>query len=157
MKIRASVILVLALVARSPSAFAQEWPQWGLDAAHSSMVPFTGQSLNQNIVNTIYDPLVPQEMAESEPIYGEPVLLAHFQAPLVDGNDVYMMYKAGQYNIHNYSAQKWGETKYTWNANHTALNVVWQFESDWDAPGNLFAVWEPAFHQIGRASCRERV
>jgi len=125
---------------------AQEWPQWGRDPQHSSAVPYIGQSLNQNIVNIVYDPLVPQEMAESEPIYGEPVLLAHFQAPLVDGNDVYMMFKDGTYSVHNYKTQQWGETKYTWNGPHTSLNVAWQFNSDWNAPGNLFNDWEPVFH-----------
>ena len=139
-----SVSLGMFLVAGA--TLAQEWPQWALDAQHSSMVSFTGQSLNQNIVNIVYDPLVEQEMAESAPLFGEPVLLAHFQAPLVDGNDVYMMFKSGQYNVHNYASQQWGETKYSWNAAHTALNVAWQFNSDWDAPGSLFVVWEPVFH-----------
>jgi len=144
MRLQASLVPVLLIVAGV--ATAQEWPQWALDAQHSSAVSTAGQSLNQNIVNIVYDPLVPQEMAESAPIYGEPVLLAHFQSPLVDGNDVYMMFKGGQYNINNYSTQKWGETKYTWNVSHTALNTVWQFQSDWNAPGNLFDDWEPVFH-----------
>lgn len=145
MRARVSVALV-AFLTITGVALAQDWPQWGHDPQHSSSVTFTGQSLQQNIVNTVYDPLVPQEMAESEPIYGEAVLLAHYQAPLVDGNDVYMMYKDGQFNVHNYSTQRWGETKYTWNGAHTALNVAWQFESDWDAPGNLYSDWEPVFH-----------
>ena len=143
---RTHVSLALALLLLAPLAVAQEWPQWALNARHTSAVGNTGQNLNQNIVNIVYDPLVPQEMAESEPIYGEAVLLAHYQAPLVDGNNVYMMFKGGQYNIHNYSSQSWGETKYTWNGSHTALNIAWQFSSDWNAPGNLIDDWEPVFH-----------
>jgi hypothetical protein len=143
---RTHVSLVLALLLLAPLAVAQEWPQWGLNAQHTSAVGNTGQNLSQNIVNIVYDPLVSQEMAESAPIYGEEVLLAHYQAPLVDGNDVYMMFKGGQYNVHNYSSQSWGETKYTWNGPHTALSVAWQFSSDWNPPGNLYIVWEPVFH-----------
>ena len=144
MRLNVSLALVVFLVAASGTA--QEWPQWALDAQHRSAVSTVGQSLNQNLVNIVYDPLVPQEMAESVPIYGEAVLLAHYQDPLVDGNDVYMMYKDGQYNIHNYSSQQWGETKYSWNGSHTALNVAWQFASDWNAAGNLIDDWEPVFH-----------
>jgi hypothetical protein len=143
---RIHVSLALAVFVVTGVGLAQDWPQWCLDAQHRSAVATIGQSLNQNIVNVVYDPLVPQEMSESEPIYGEAVLLAHYQDPLVDGNNVYMMYKAGQYNIHNYSSQQWGETKYVWNASHTALNVAWQFASDWDAVGNLIDDWEPVFH-----------
>src|SRR5437763_3119667 len=117
MKLRV-VFLSTLVVLCSLSLFAQDWAQWSHDAQHRSAVSTVGQSLNQNIVNLVYDPLVPQEMAESVPIYGEAVLLAHYQDPLVDGNDVYMMYKAGQYNVHNYSSQQWVETKYTWNGAH---------------------------------------
>src|SRR5206468_3111102 len=120
---RTHVSLALVLLFLAPLAVAQEWPQWGLNPQHTSMVSYTGQQLNQNLVNIVYDPLVSQEMAESAPIYGEEVLLAHYQAPLVDGNDVYMEFKGGQYNVHNYQSQSWGETKYTWNGAHTALNV----------------------------------
>ena len=138
-------LLVLGLV--SIPVFADdEWPQWGYNAQHSSFVTVTGQSLNRNIVNIVYDPLVAQEMAGAAPIYGEPVLLAHYQAPLVDGDDVYMMFKGGTYSTRNYATQKWGETKYTWNASHSALNIVWQFNTDWNPPGSLYDFWEPVFH-----------
>jgi hypothetical protein len=143
---RTHVSLVLVLLLLAPLALAQDWPQWGYDPQHASKVSQVGQNLNQNIVNIVYDPLVPQEMAESAPFFGEPVLLAHYQAPLVDGNDVYMMFKTGQYNVHNYQSQNWGETKYTWNGPHTQLNVAWQFASDYKAPGQLFTNWEPVFH-----------
>lgn len=125
---------------------AQEWPQWALDARHTQQVFFPAQNLNQNLVNIVYDPLVPDEMAGAFAVFGdEPALLAHYQAPLVDGADVYMMYKSGTFNTKKYSTQSWGETKYTWSGN--SLNVVWQFASDWKAPGSLFYdFWEPVFH-----------
>src|ERR1041385_2931822 len=144
---RKYVSLVMSLLfLTAPLAMAQEWPQWALNAQHTSKVSTVGQNLNQNIVNLIYDPLVPQEMAESAKLFGDEDLLAHFQAPLVDGNNVYMVFKSGSYTPRNSSSQSWGETKYAWNGSHTALNIVWQFASDYNAPGNLIDDWEPVFH-----------
>jgi hypothetical protein len=145
MRKRVSLVMSLLFLA-APLAMAQEWPQWALNAQHTSKVSTVGQNLNQNIVNLIYDPLVPQEMAESAKLFGDADLLAHFQAPLVDGNNVYMVFKSGSYNPRNYSSQSWGETKYAWNGSHTALNIVWQFSSDYNAPGSLLDDWEPVFH-----------
>ncbi|HYR30021.1 MAG TPA: hypothetical protein VEU30_16240 [Thermoanaerobaculia bacterium] len=138
------VALIVAFVIAAP-AVAQEWPQWGAHPEHGSNVPYIGQSLNQNIVDIQYDPLIDQEMAETLALGDEPLLLAHLQVPLIDGDDVYMMYKSGQYNVRNYQSQQWGESKYTWNASHTALNEVWRFDSDWNAIGGLFTNWENVF------------
>jgi hypothetical protein len=143
MKTRASV--VLALFVLLPAALAQEWPQWALDPQHTGQVSIAGQNLNQNIVNLVYDPLVPQEMATAAQLFGDQDLLAHFQAPLVDGGDVYMMFKSGNFNPNSYAAQTWGETKYSWSGN--TLVTVWQFTTDWKAPGSLkYDFWEPVFH-----------
>src|SRR6266498_3195864 len=141
-----SKFLVFALVLLcTGAAFAQDWAQWGYDKAHSSQVPYVGQALNQNLVNTVYDPLVPQEMSEVAPYVGEPALLAHYQAPLVDSNDVYMMFKGGTYSIHNYGTQQWGERKYSWSGG--TLVTQWSFNTDWTAPGSFFNdFWEPVFH-----------
>jgi hypothetical protein len=143
---RSHLSLVLVAFLGASAALAQEWPQWGAHPHHGSNVPYVGQSLDQNLVDVLYDPLVEQEMADTLAFGDEPLLLAHFQTPLVDGDDVYMMFKSGQYTLYNYSSQKWGETKYTWNATHTALEEAWKFESDWNAVGSLFTNWEPVFH-----------
>jgi hypothetical protein len=126
------------------AAFAQEWPQWALNPQHTGQSSIVGQSLNRNIVNLVYDPLVQQEMDQSAALFGDEDLLAHFQAPLVDNNDVYMVFKQGPFDITNYSTQTWGETKYSWGGG--TLNVTWQFTSDWKAPGNGNDFWEPVFH-----------
>jgi hypothetical protein len=139
MKVRLSLILTL-LICCLPLV-AQEWPQWALNAQHTGQVSTIGQNLNENLVNVIYDPLVPQEMG---PNAGAGNLLAHYQAPLVDGSDVYMMFKSGTFDPNNYSTQTWGETKYTWSGSN--LNVTWQFTTDWKAPGSLNDFWEPVFH-----------
>jgi hypothetical protein len=143
---RSHLSLVLVFLLFSSAAMAQEWPQWGAHPQHGSNVPYVGQSLDQNLVNVLYDPLVEQEMAGTLALGDEPLLLAHFQTPLIDGDDVYMMFKSGHYDVEKFKTQRWGETKYTWNATHTALNVAWQFESDWNAVGGIFTNWEGVFH-----------
>src|SRR5437870_4340182 len=97
---RLHVSLALAVLLVAGVGVAQEWPQWALNAQHTGQVATIGQNLNQNIVNLVYDPLVPQEMG---PHAGGGDLLAHFQAPLVDGNDVYMMFKSGNFNENSYA------------------------------------------------------
>ncbi len=132
------IVPIICLLITAP-LFSQDWAQWALNAQHTGQVSVVGQALNRNIVNLVYDPLVPQEMAAQG---GD--LLAHYQAPLVDGNDVFMMYKDGVYQNSNYATQKWGETKYTW-LNGT-LATVWQFATDWNPPGSANDFWEPVFH-----------
>jgi len=141
---KARFITLLAAAALATAASAQEWPQWALNAQHVTQSNVLGQSLNRNIVNIVYDPLVPAEQAAALPVYGSADLLVHYQAPLVDGNDVYMMAKSGTYSFNDNSTQTWSETKFTW-ANGT-LNQAWQFTSDWKAAGNQNDFWEPVFH-----------
>ena len=142
-------VLFLVALFLSVPLFGQpnqsQWPQWALNAQHTGQTSTTGQNLYQNLVNLLYDNVVTQEMSETFPLYGEPVLLAHFQAPLVDGNDAYMVTKDGQYNIRNYNTQNWGEMKLTWQ--NGTLVPVWTFSTDWKAVGSLYSdFWEPVFH-----------
>jgi hypothetical protein len=137
-------VAISALVFFPLFAAAQDWPQWVLNAQHNSQVSIAGQSLNHNLVNTVYDPLVPDERAAALANFGSADLLVHYQAPLVNGNDVYMMFKQGPYDFTDNSTQTWGETKYTWVG--SSLVQQWQFTSDWKAAGNQFDFWEPVFH-----------
>src|SRR5436190_7132830 len=144
MKIRLWCLSTL-LVASAPLLVAQEWPQWALNAQHNASVNIAGQSLTRNIVNLVYDPIVADEMAGGEAVFGEAALYIHYQAPLVDGNDTFMMFKTGPFSINSYATQTWGETKYTWSGG--TLVPVWQFTTDWKAPGTLATdFWEPVFH-----------
>jgi len=138
------LVILCGLVFFPLFAAAQDWPQWALNAQHNTQVSVVGDSPNQNLVNLVYDPLVPTEMQASLDNFGSADLLAHFQAPLVNGNDVYMMFKQGPYDFFNFSTQTWGETKYSWSGN--SLVQQWQFTSDWKAPGNQLDFWEPVFH-----------
>jgi len=104
----------------------------------------------------IYDPFVPQAQAEDG---GE--LLAHYQTPLVQGDDVFMEFKSGTYTScnppgtyapypcgpDNWNNQVWNEKKLHWDDGK--LVTRWTFASDWkpepDASGEL-GDWEPVFH-----------
>ncbi|MCU1246348.1 MAG: hypothetical protein JWN02_2258, partial [Acidobacteria bacterium] len=142
---KTKLLLLFSILCCCCPLIAQDWPQWALNPQHTGQVAFPAQKLSRNLVNVIYDPLVPDEIAAVNAEFGAPDLLAHYQAPLVDDDDVYMMYKSGSYTPGAYSTQNWGETKYHWTGdNH--LTVVWQFATDWNAPGNQDDFWEPVFH-----------
>src|ERR1043165_5852018 len=137
-----SIALLLATLLVAP-AFSQipAWPQWAQNPQHTGAVSIIGQNLNRNLVNIVYDPLVPAEQAATG---GD--LLAHYQAPLVDGDDVFMVFKSGTYNIHNYSTQKWGENRFQWVNGQLVLQ--WSYLSDWNPPGSAFDFWEPVFPPV---------
>jgi hypothetical protein len=137
-------LLPIILLAVAVPVLAQDWPQWALNAQHNTQSPVLGQALNRNIVNIVYDPLVPIEQQAALDNFGSADLLAHYQSPLVDANDTYMMFKQGPYNFADNSTQTWGETKYSWSGG--TLVQQWQFTSDWKAAGGQFDFWEPVFH-----------
>ncbi len=120
-------------------AIGAGWPQWAQNPQHTSALGVAGQSLNQILENIIYDPLVPEEQQYN---YNE--LVAHYQVPLVDGNDLYMEYKSGSYTSSSFSTQIWGENKFTWQ--NGQLVQQWGYASDWKAPGSSNDFWEPVFH-----------
>ncbi len=117
------------------------WPQWAQSPQHAGFLKVAGQNLNRNLVNIVYDPLVPQEMAGTG---GD--LLVHYQTPLVDGNDVFMESKGGTYTTTSYATQTWHQNKFTWQG--STLAKVWTFDSDWVAPGSQNNFWEPVYHAV---------
>ena len=80
-----------------PASNTPFWAQWGSNPQHTGSVGTAGQLLTSKHADIVYDPFVPQEKAANEPIFGEAVLTVHEQAPLTDGNDVYMATKSGSY------------------------------------------------------------
>jgi len=117
------------------------WPQWAQNPQHTGFLNVKGQDLNRIVADIVYDPLVPQEQALNE---GD--LLVHYQVPLVEGNDVYMESKAGNYNKGTYSSQSWHQNRFTWINN--VLTKVWTFDSDWVPPGSQNDFWEPVYHAV---------
>jgi hypothetical protein len=138
--IRFAILAVTICTAASLSA-QNDWLQWAQNAQHTGFLNVVGQAPNRILANIVYDPLVPQEQAANS---GE--LLAHYQVPLVHGNDVYMEFKSGNYNKNTYKSQIWGERKFQWASGQ--LVQQWSFTSDWAPPGSQFDFWEPVFHAV---------
>lgn len=127
-----------------PASNTPFWAQWGANPLHEGMVAVAGQQLGHQLANIVYDPFVAQEQAASG---GE--LLAHYQAALVDGNDVYMMMKTGTYTSpSDWASQIWNETRFTWE--NGTLTKIWTFQSDWkpETNGSALSGWEPVFHSV---------
>ena len=139
------------------------WAQWGANPQHTGMVGRPGQTLNTQLADIVYDKFASQEAAENISITGQVALTAHYQATLVDGNDVYMMTKAGTFTSCNpvgnwingaacgpntRNAMIWNESRFTWE--NGQLIHIWDFASDWKpVPISLVAIgtaWEPVFH-----------
>ena len=124
---------------QTATAIGAGWPQWAQNPQHTSSPGVTGQSLNEILADIVYDPLVQQEQSAE---YGD--LVAHYQVPLVDGNDVYMEYKSGSFEASTFSSEIWGENKFTWQNGQLVLQ--WGYASDWIPPGSSNDFWEPVFH-----------
>ena len=125
-----------------PGGQPPDWPQWGLNPQHTLFDGgVTGQPLNTNIVNLIYDFNVAAEKADPN---AQGTLLVHYQVPLVDGNDVYIESKDGTYSNSTYSTQLWHQNKYSWQGG--TLVKQWTFNTDWFAAGSSSLFWEPVYH-----------
>jgi outer membrane protein assembly factor BamB len=129
------------------------WLQWGKDAAHAGDSCVSGQPLDTALADLVYDPFTPQEVADAG---GD--LIIHYQAPLIDGDDVYMMTKTGAYTPCNTVAgqadcfepvemfrlhtQVWTERAYRWSESGELVER-WSFDSDWKP--EPFESFEPMF------------
>jgi len=131
--------------------------QWGQNPQHMGDVSVIGQRASRDLFELTYDPFVPQEQAESG---GD--LLAHYQAPLTDGNDVFMEFKTGTWIPCNppgsgipapcgaaaWNSIIWGEKGYT--SNRGQLVEQWSYQSDWKPEPSADGLdgWEPVFHAV---------
>jgi hypothetical protein len=157
-------ITVTFVVAQSPSNVAF-WSQWGASAQHMGTVSVVGQSATHQLADIVYEPFVKQEQAENvnADADADGSLTVHYQAPLTDGSDVYMMTKTGTYKPcgpagawsagancgpNTWNLEQWNESRFTWM--NGTLVPVWTFASDWKPEPNgsgLFG-WEPVFHSV---------
>ena len=113
-------------------------PQWGQNPQHTGFLSAPSQSLQAKLSDQIFDPFTSQEIAESDG-----ALLMHYQVPLVNGNNVYMMFKTGTYNScvppgsgqpfpcgpNDWNTEIWNETDLQWQ--NGQLVPVWNFATDW--------------------------
>ncbi|MEA2691973.1 MAG: hypothetical protein QOJ16_1360, partial [Acidobacteriota bacterium] len=145
---RALALFTAALGVAALAASAQEWPQWGQNPQHTGAVSTIGQPARHLLQDIVYDPFVQQEQADP---LSAPDLLAHFQAPLLDGDNVYMEFKSGTYtSLDHWETQTWNEKRLHWE--NGALVAKWSFASDWKpAPYSkqpTGPAWEPVFHAV---------
>lgn len=126
---------------QTPALAQINWPQWGQNPQHQGFVNVVGQSLDGQLADIIYDPLVPDEQAAND---GE--LLAHYQAPLTDAEDVFMEFKDGTY-LAPFNSQNWHQVRLHWEAGQ--LVEKWRFDSDWKPePIDMVGGWEPVYHAV---------
>jgi hypothetical protein len=138
--------LVMILLLAGLPVRAQEWGQWGGNAQHTSAVRAAGQPTRHILADIVYDPFAAAEKA-SPLAQGE--LLVHYQVPLLDGNDVFMEFKGGQYTgLEHWQTQTWSERRLVWRDGH--LKKRWAFTSDWKPTpignGVNGPIFEPVFH-----------
>ncbi len=138
-------LVVIFLLAGLPVR-AQEWAQWGRNAQHTSATSIVGQAARHILADVVYDPFAAAEKASP---LAEGELLVHYQVPVLDGNDVFMEFKGGQYTgLEHWQTQTWSERRLVWRDGH--LEKRWAFTSDWkpEPIGNGVngPVFEPVFH-----------
>jgi hypothetical protein len=143
---RSAILMCGVLLVGGLAEGAQEWPQWGQNQRHTGTSTAVGQTAGHILDSVVYDPFAAQEQAD--PLTDND-LLVHYQAPLIDGNDVYMEFKTGTYtSLDHWETQTWNEKKLRWMGGH--LVTQWSFETDWKpTPFSLQPMgpfWEPVFH-----------
>jgi hypothetical protein len=167
----AAVLILLGLGLLLLTGFGNEgtfWSQWGRNPQHTSRVSVPGQPLNRKLADIVYDTFVEQEKAENTPIYGAPVLTAHYQSTLIHGESFYMVKKTGRYPSCNppgnwafgaacgpnaWNEIQWNVVRFDWENGQPV--PAWSFWTDWKpepnatnfniGAGGLFG-WEPVFH-----------
>jgi hypothetical protein len=158
------VVITLGIMYRGlPTTLAQDgpmnWPQWGQNPQHQGFVSNIGQAATSILADQVYDPFT---AAEERDTGGD--LLVHYQVPLVDGEDVFMEFKAGTFiecdppgsgnppdgqpdcGISAWNSQTWNQKRLHWENGN--LVEKWVFHSDWKAVRIELAQWEPAYHAV---------
>ena len=135
------------------------WPQWGQNPQHAGAIDVEGQALDRQLADLVFDPFVRQEQHDAG---GD--LLAHYQAPLTEGQDVFMEFKSGRWATCDdngnpippdtacgsdaWNNQIWSERRLHWEDG--SLVTKWTFASDWkpEPDGGNLGGWEPVFHGV---------
>jgi hypothetical protein len=128
------------LAACCATALASGWPQWGAGPSHESATSALGQAPEFTRADIVYDPFAALEQGNSD---GD--LLVHYQAPLVDGADVFMTFKTGSFSDRaHWESQVWNVRRLSWAQG--SLGEVWTVASDWKPEPASMAGFEPVFH-----------
>lgn len=137
---------------------ANDWAQWGLTASHWGLSCAAAQPMDRALApQIVFDPFVPQEQADALTDTGEVALYAHYQAPLIAGDWVYMEVKSGEYHPCNpdggpyqdgcgprdRNSQVWNESAWHWEGGN--LVPKWTHASGWKPVPYALVNWEPVF------------
>jgi hypothetical protein len=149
-------VAVFALVAGCQSADTRPcagWQQWSQSGSHSGDVCVDGQAPARVLANITIDPFAAAETAVS----GD--LLVHYQAPLVVGDDVYVLHKSGDWQppcgqspdgneiaCHRLDSELWSESLYSWSG--STLAFQWNAASDWKPVPSEVSGSEPLFQPV---------
>ena len=130
------------------------WPQWAQNSQHTGNLQVAGQPIDQQFADLVFDPFVAQETAEMAG-----ALTVHYQAPLVNGRQIFMEVKTGWYNSCNppgsgkpfpcgpndWNTEIWNERAFL--LMNGQLVQSWNFQSDWVPVPNDYKLggWEPVF------------
>ena len=141
-------IFIALFVVVTASAHAQ-WLQWGRDPQHTGVTSSVAQPPATILDSIRYDPFV-----EDEVFAGGGDLFAHYQAPLVDGDDVFMEFKSGVFNAADWRTQTWNIADLRWV--NGKLVQQWMTPTDWKAAppfdGGGGPEFEPVFHALVNAT-----
>jgi hypothetical protein len=141
-------VLFIHLV--SATLYAQGWQQWGQNAQHSGSAAGAAQKLERIAGEFVYDPL-------AEPIRRDHggSLLVHYMAPLVDGDDVFVLSRGDSVwlscreafppcGAQLWSGMQWGVTKL--RRQNGQFEKQWTVISSWKPAPDNGSGWEPVFH-----------
>lgn len=121
---------------------ANGWLQWARNGSHDGASPVVAQTLAKIEAEVILDPFVEQEKAAAG---GS--LIVHYQAPLVDGKDVFLVVKSGLYTgPASRETQIWNVRNMRWTS--SALETRWTYTSDWKPVPYGSPNWEPVYHTV---------
>lgn len=132
--------LLLLLVTLLPSPLAgQGWPQWGGDAAHRNASTANGQPLGSILTELVLDPFADQQIQTLG------VLLVHYPAPILDGPDVFVAFRTGEFTTRTlWETQIWNVARLRWRLGR--LEPQWDVWTDWKPVPFGSPSWEPVFH-----------
>ena len=148
--IRTFVKCTLAFGLAALPICAQNWHQWGQNSRHTGAVPVAAQKPERVLGQFTYDSLADQMREDSG---GD--LLVHYMAPLVDGNDVFIVSRGESLWVscrgnpapcgtQRWEEMQWGITKL--RDHHGRLEQQWTAMSSWKPAPDNGSGWEPVFH-----------
>ena len=145
-----SALLVFATsLSGRAAADPTNWPQWGQNAQHQGAVSSISQTPLVQLADIPFDPFVlnPDGTAGPELNFFGGELLVHYQAPIINQNDVYMMFETGTYSpTGDVSTRTWHEKRLHWEGDPAQLVTKWDFATDWKPESLDLTGWEAVFH-----------